>query len=191
MTSDENNNNNNNNNFSKINDKKKINYNLNAILDLINLRIIEILEKNAMTTFIEIARIVGTSDATVHLRIKKLQQSGIIKKFTILINDRLLGYKTLVFIGVRIKQQDPEKIVSELVSIDEVLEVHEIYNYFDILIKLRTKDLEHLREIVALKIKKIDGIEDLMVMNVLKTNKDEFNIPLAKEIENRKLIFFD
>ncbi len=187
MTSDDNNNN----NFSEINDKKKINYDLNRILDLINLRIIEILEKNAMTTFIEIARIVGTSDATVHLRIKKLQQSGIIKKFTILINNCLLGYRTLVFIGVRIKQQDPEKIVSELVSIDEVLEVHEIYSYFDILIKLRTKDLEHLREIVALKIKKIDGIEDLTVMNVLKTNKDELNISLDKEIENRKIIFFD
>jgi Lrp/AsnC family transcriptional regulator for asnA, asnC and gidA len=54
----------------------------NSILDYINLRITGILSKDSPTTFVEIAKQIGISDATVHLRVRRLVAAGIITKFT-------------------------------------------------------------------------------------------------------------
>ncbi len=170
-------------------DMDKRNYNFNEILDLVNLKILQILDKNSLTSFIEISKIIGISDATVHLRIKKMQQFGLIKKFTVFMNNYSLGFKILVFIGIKITS-DPERIIYRISKIEEVLEIHEIYNTFDLLIKLRTRSFDQLREIISSKIKNIEGIENITVLNVLKTHKEEFNCALEKEIDNKMLEYF-
>lgn len=169
--------------------KKRFNI-FNEIFDLVNLRIINLLEKNTLTPFIEIAKIIGISDTTVNLRIKKLQQIGLIKKFTISLDNNLLGYKILTYIGININSDKSEKILSSLEVIDEILEIHEIYDNFDILIKLRTRNLDDLREVIVQKIRKIEGIIDIKVMNVLRTKKEEQNISIEKEINKRMREFY-
>jgi Lrp/AsnC family transcriptional regulator for asnA, asnC and gidA len=169
--------------------KDKRNYNLNEILDLVNLKILQILDKNSLTPFIEISKIIGISDATVHLRIKKMQHFGLIKKFTVFLNNYSLGFRILVFIGIKITS-NPEQIISRIAKIEEVLEIHEIYNTFDLLIKLRTRSFDQLREIIALKIKNMQGIETDTVLNVIKTHKEEFNCSIENEIENKMIEYF-
>ena len=69
--------------------------NYNELLDHVNLQIIDILAKDSSTPFIEVARRIGISDATVHLRVRRLLAAGIITRFTISVDNNLLGYDIL------------------------------------------------------------------------------------------------
>ena len=72
-------------------------------LDDVDLQIMYILAKDSSTAFVEIAKQIGISDATVHLRVRKLIDKGIIRRFTLSLNNDLLGYDHLVFAGINIK----------------------------------------------------------------------------------------
>ena len=65
------------------------------LLDYLNLRIIDILGRDASRPFVEIAKELEISDATVHVRVRRLVAAGIIRKFTIATDSRLLGYDIL------------------------------------------------------------------------------------------------
>ena len=75
----------------------------NHILDDINLKIIDILGNDSSTPFVEIAKQIGISDATVHLRVRRLISEGIINKFTLAVDNNLLGYNHLAFMGVNVE----------------------------------------------------------------------------------------
>jgi Lrp/AsnC family transcriptional regulator, regulator for asnA, asnC and gidA len=78
--------------------------NSNIFLDDVNLQIIDILAKDSSTTFVEIAKQIGISDATVHLRVRRLIAAGIITKFTISVDNNLLGYDHLAFMRITLDQ---------------------------------------------------------------------------------------
>jgi DNA-binding MarR family transcriptional regulator len=61
-------------------------------IDDINLKIIDILNKDSSTPFVDVAKRIGVSDATVHMRVRRMIAAGIINKFTILVDNDLLGY---------------------------------------------------------------------------------------------------
>jgi DNA-binding Lrp family transcriptional regulator len=77
--------------------------NHNKILDGVNLQIIDILSKDSSMPFVDIAKRVGISDATVHLKVQKLSAAGIITKFTISVDNNLLGYGHIAFMRINIK----------------------------------------------------------------------------------------
>ena len=89
------------------------------MLDDINLRIIDILSKDSSTTFVEIAKQIGISDATVHLRVRRLIAAGIITKFTISVDNNLLGYDHLVFIRINLKPGFADQVTEELSNIEQ------------------------------------------------------------------------
>jgi Lrp/AsnC family transcriptional regulator for asnA, asnC and gidA len=105
--------------------------NNNIFLDDVNLQIIDILAKDSSMTFVEIAKQIGISDATVHLRVRRLIAAGIITKFTISVDNNLLGYDHLAFIGINIKPGLADQITEGLSNLEEVLEIHEMHNTFD------------------------------------------------------------
>jgi Lrp/AsnC family transcriptional regulator, regulator for asnA, asnC and gidA len=90
----------------------------NIFLDDVNLSIIDILVNDSSTTFIEIAKQIGISDATVHWRVKRLIAAGIITKFTISVDNNLLGYDHLAFVGINIKPGFADKTTEELCTRD-------------------------------------------------------------------------
>jgi DNA-binding Lrp family transcriptional regulator len=101
-------------------------------LDDVNLRIIDILGKDSSTTFVEIAKQIGISDATVHLRVRRLIAAGIITKFTISVDNNLLGYDHLAFMRINTKPGFTDQVTQDLSYIEEVLEIHEMHNRFDL-----------------------------------------------------------
>ena len=152
------------------------------LLDEVNLRILDILGRDASRPFVEIAKELEISDATVHIRVRRLLAAGILRKFTIATDNVLLGYDHLAFIGININQGSADEVIASLSQFDEILELHEIYGQFDLLLKIRAKSLEELREIVANKIGKVPQITEAELMTVLKTIKEEQMIPLKKDI---------
>ncbi len=159
-------------------------------LDYINYRILDVLSKNSSLPFVELAKQIGISDATIHTRVKKLLTLGVIKKFTIFVNNDLLGYDHLAFINLKIERGRTEETTNNLMKIDEILEIHEIYDKFDLLIKIRTKNLDNLRDIIVNKILSINYIKETELMTVLKTRKEEQMISLQKEMSEKTEEFF-
>ncbi len=153
----------------------------NIQLDYVNLKIIETLSKNSSTSFVEIAKEIGISDATVHMRVKRLIYHGIINKFTISVNHELMGYNILAFLGMNIKGIKQDEIIVMLKEVNEILEIHEIYGKYDLFLKIRTKNNEELRNLVK-KIKENPNVVEIEVINVLKTNKEDNNISFRDEI---------
>ena len=72
-------------------------------IDNFDVKIIDILKYDSSRPFVDIAKEIGISDASVHNRVKKMVAVGIINKFTINVNNNLLGYDHLVFIGIKTK----------------------------------------------------------------------------------------
>ena len=75
-------------------------------------------------------------------------------------------------------------------DIDEILEIHEIYDKFDLLIKIRSKNLDNLRDIIVNKILAINYVKETELMTVLRTRKEEQMISLQKEMSEKTEEFF-
>lgn len=154
------------------------------LLDEINLKIIDILARDASRPFVEIAKDLEISDATVHVRVRRLMTAGIIRRFTISIDSRLLGYDHLAFMGINMKEGSADEVTALLSQFDEILEIHEIHGRFDLLLKVRARNLEEIRDIVVNKIRRLPQITDAELMTVLKTIKEEQSVLLKRDISD-------
>ncbi len=152
------------------------------LLDEVNLRILDILGRDASRPFVDIAKELEISDATVHIRVKRLQAAGILRKFTITTDNVLLGYDHLAFVGINLSKGSGEEVLVALSQLDEILELHEMYGQFDLLVKIRSRNLEEMRDIIANKISNIPQITEAQSMMVLKTIKEEHTIALHRDI---------
>src|ERR671927_662953 len=157
-----------------------------GLIDDVNLQIIDILSKDSSTPFVEIAKRVGISDATVHLRVRRLIDEGIIRRFTLSLNNDRLGYDHLAFVGINIRPGFADQITEELSNLEEVLEIHEMHNRFDLFLKIRAKDLNHMRDIMENKFRILPNVLETELMAVLKTKKEEQMVSLSKDIEKGK-----
>ena len=155
------------------------------VLDEINLRIIDILIRDASRSFVEIAKELEISDATVHMRVRRLVAAGIIRKFTIATDSRLLGYDHLAFIGINIKEGSVDEVAARLSRFDEILEIHEMHGRFDMLLKIRARNFDQMRDIMVNKIRRIPQITEAELTTVLKTIKEEQSVSLRKDISDR------
>jgi Lrp/AsnC family transcriptional regulator, regulator for asnA, asnC and gidA len=155
------------------------------LLDNINLQIIDFLGRDSSTPFVEIAKHIGISDATVHIRVKRLIAAGIINKFTISVDNNRLGYDHLAFMGINVEPGFAEEITDDLSKVEEVLEIHEIHGRFDLLLKVRAKNLEQMREIVVNKIRILPHIIETELMTVLKSRKEEQMVSLKKDLSDK------
>ena len=158
----------------------------NNLLDDVNLRIIDILGKDSSMPFVEIAKQVGISDATVHLRVRRLISEGVINKFTLSLDNDLLGYDHLAFIGINIRPGCADQITEGLSDLEEVLETHEMHGRFDLFVKVRAKDLNHMRDIIENKIRVLSNILETELMTVLKTKKEDQIVSLNKNVLDNK-----
>jgi Lrp/AsnC family leucine-responsive transcriptional regulator len=106
---------------------------------------------------------------------------GIINKFTISVNNNLLGYDHLAFMGINVEPGFADEAVGQLSNLDEILEIHEMHGTFDLLLKIRAMDLDHMRDIVVNKIRKLPRILETELMTVLKTRKEEQTVSLKED----------
>jgi len=151
----------------------------------------DMLGRDSSTPFVEIAKQIGISDATVHIRVRRLISEGVINKFTISVDNDLLGYDHLAFIGINVQPGFADESIDGLSNLEEVLEIHEMHGTFDLLLKIRAKDLEQMRDVVENKIGKLPRILETELMTVLKTKKEEQIVSLKKDIgvhENRGIL---
>jgi len=142
-------------------------------LDAIDIKIIEKLCQDSSASLADIAQELGISASTVHKRINILKENNIIERFTILFDPMILNLKTVAFVGIELERdalmgQKKEDVLKGLSGIPNVMEIHETLAPFDLILKLRTKNVEKLRNIIT-NIAAIDGI--MATNTILTTNR--------------------
>lgn len=129
------------------------------LIDGLDKIIIRALMKDARKSINEIAKTAGISGAAVHQRLKKLENANLISGSQVIINPKVLGYKTLAFIGIYLDKaiRNPEA-VKQLEKIPEVIECHYTTGDWSILIKILCEDNQHLMNLLNHKIQTIEGV---------------------------------
>lgn len=131
-----------------------------ANLDPLDIKILEILSKNAKTPFLEIARICNVSGAAIHQHIQQLTSSGVIMGSVFLLSPEKIGLTTCALIGLRLGHNaNASEIVEELKNIPEIVECHYTSGIFPITIKVYTKDNADFLNLVQYKLLPLEGVE--------------------------------
>lgn len=129
------------------------------IIDGIDKIILRQLMKDARKPILEIARKVGISGAAIHQRLRKLEKSGLLAGSKFIIDPKVLGYRTMAFIGVYLERAaNNARAVRQLEDIPEVIECHYTTGNWSILIKILCKNNEDLMNLLNKKIQAIDGV---------------------------------
>ena len=130
-----------------------------VIIDGIDKVILKTLMQDARKPILAISKITGISGAAVHQRLKKLEKAEVISGSQIIINPKILGFKTVAFIGIFLDKamRNPEA-VNQLKNIPEVIECHYTTGNWSIFAKLLCKDNEHLMELLNKKIQSVEGV---------------------------------
>jgi len=132
----------------------------NYEIDNIDLKILNILSEDAKMPYTEVAKKVFVSGGTVHVRMKKMEEIGIIKGTTLKIDYSKLGYDITCFLGIYLEKSSLyDRVVSELKSIDEIATIRYTTGNYNIFCKIYCKDTQHLKDVLHDKIQKVDGIE--------------------------------
>jgi Lrp/AsnC family transcriptional regulator, regulator for asnA, asnC and gidA len=135
-------------------------------MDILDLKIVRCLTEDARCTYKYIAEQAGVSEATVKNRIDKLQEEGIIKKFTVIMDYHKLGRAIKAFIGLKVQ---PAKI-SEIVSvIEKNPDVHVLYRTsgdVDLLIEVIFEQMEDLNSFLERELA-LEGILGTVVTIVI------------------------
>ena len=128
-------------------------------IDGIDKIIIKNLLQDARTPIQVIASVAGISGAAVHQRLKKLEKANVISGSQIILNPKILGFKTVAFIGVYLDKaiRNPEA-VKQLKNIPEVIECHYTTGNWSIFAKLLCRDNEHLMELLNKNIQSVEGV---------------------------------
>ncbi len=128
-------------------------------LDGIDKIILKLLLQDARTPIQVLAKASGISGAAVHQRLKKLEKAEVVSGSKIILNPKVLGYKTVAFIGIYLDKamRNPEA-VKQLKNIQEVIECHYTTGNWSIFAKLLCRDNEHLMELLNKKIQSVEGV---------------------------------
>ncbi len=140
-------------------------------LDEVDRGIIEHLRENSRTTFVDIGKDLGVSDATVYNRVRRLLEAGVVKRFTVEVDEAALGRRVSGFVLVSVKPGAVNDVSKQLAEIEKVSEVHEIHGPEDLIVKVKARDLTKLRSVI-LKVRRIPNVAQTEFLPIFKTWKD-------------------
>ncbi|HLI46318.1 MAG TPA: Lrp/AsnC family transcriptional regulator [Geobacterales bacterium] len=148
-------------------------------IDKLDRLILRELEEDSRRPVKEIAKKIGIPATTLYSRLKKLESSGIIKNYTVIIDHAKLGMPVTAFIFASFSKTEgvsQREIVRQISKIPNIQEVHIITGDWDILIKAKHKDVESIGRFVVDELRGMKGIEKTLTCLVLHTAKEEANV---------------
>ena len=144
-------------------------------IDEVDRQILDILIDNTRIPFTDIAKKLLISPGTVHVRVKKMEDAGIIKGSSLNLDYNKLGYSFIAYVGIFLaKTQKTKSVLDQLNSIPNVTVAHITTGKFNIFCKVRARDTSHAKEIIF----SIDDIEGI--------SRTESMIALEESINDKK-----
>ena len=132
----------------------------NYQIDNIDRGILSELMINAKVPYTEIAKKLIVSAGTIHVRMKKMEEAGIVKNSRLHINYELLGFDLTAFLGIYLEKGSTyTDVIQQLNLIPEIVEAHYTTGVYSIFAKIRCKNTKHMRQILNEEIQPIKGIQ--------------------------------
>jgi Lrp/AsnC family transcriptional regulator for asnA, asnC and gidA len=129
-------------------------------IDQTDLAILRIMVRDADLSYAEIGKRVFVSGGTVHVRVAKMRQMGIIRGTKLDIDVAKLGWDITSYLGIYLdKSSLYDSVASQLAEIPEVINLHYTTGQYGIFAKIQCRDTGHLREVLHDKIQKVAGIQ--------------------------------
>ncbi|MBT0721836.1 transcriptional regulator AsnC [Tatumella sp. TA1] len=129
-------------------------------LDDLDRDILNVLLNQAKTPYAELAKMFGVSAGTIHVRVEKMRQSGVITGTHIAVDPRKLGFDVCCFIGIILKSaRDYPAALQKLEALDEVVGAWYTTGHYSVFIKVMCRSIDALQHVLVNKIQTIDEIQ--------------------------------
>ena len=151
-------------------------------LEKIDTQILSILQTNSNRTTKSIAEELGMTTSPIFERIKKLEKEGYIKKYVAVLNNKKIGLKQTVFIGITLQGHTRsylEKFVKEINNFPEIIECHRVSGNFDYLLKLVVEDIEAYESFIISKLTLLPYLGNVQSLITLSTGKETNEVDLS------------
>jgi len=129
-------------------------------LDDLDYQILNVLIKDSRISYLEIARQFHVSGGTIHVRMNKMQEMGLIKGTKLILDTSKLGYDVCCFIGIFLdKASSYPDVLEQLREIKEIVELHYTTGAYSVFIKVICKSIPNLQDLLMNKLQVISGIQ--------------------------------
>ena len=153
------------------------------MINEIDIKILNIIQQDARIANAEIARQIGLAPSAVLERLRKLEERGVIRRYTAEIDAAEVGFGITAFVFVRTNECG-DGTDQLLAQIPEVLEVHDVAGEDSYLLKVRAKNTEDLAKILREKFKALPNVLSTRTTVVLQTIKETIALPLDRISED-------
>jgi Lrp/AsnC family leucine-responsive transcriptional regulator len=150
-------------------------------LDATDRKILEILQANSNITNAQLAQEIGLSPAPTLERVKKLENSGILKSYHAVVDMASVGLGVCTFVTVSLKGHNKEniaKFITAIQKIEEVVECHHVTGQADFILKVVASDIPAYQNLMLEKVSNIEVVDNMQSTVILSTFKDSKVVPL-------------
>lgn len=137
------------------------------------MRILSELTRDASISVPHLSKKLNVNASVLYSRIKRLEKRSLIKKFTVIVNEGILGINVKATVGINRDPKLKEPIHSELLKVTEIRSLSEVTGRFDMIVSVSARTLEELHGVVIERIGKIEGIQNSETfVEMQRTEKD-------------------
>ena len=134
--------------------------NIDKSLDNLDLQIIQAMMQDAEVSYADLGKQFFVSGGTIHVRIKKLEELGIVKGKRLAVDLKVLGYDIIAFIGIYLEKSSMyDTVALALKNIPQVVRVNYTTGNYSMFVEIVCKDIQQLRFVLHDELQKIKGIE--------------------------------
>jgi Lrp/AsnC family leucine-responsive transcriptional regulator len=152
---------------------------IQTTLNRIDRKILKILQDDGRISYAELARRVGLSTTPCIERVKKMENSGLIKKYAAIVDPQQLGAGLIVFVQIRLDRTSAQtfsEFKQAVAGLDEVQECHLVTGSFDYLIKARMADMGTYRRFLEETLLAIPGVQASTSIVVMEVTKETMSV---------------
>lgn len=132
----------------------------NLNIDKLDLQIINEMMQNAEISYADLGKKLFVSGGTIHVRMKKLHEMGVVKGTKLQVNLKLIGYDVIAFIGIYLEKSSLyDSVAKELRKIPEIIRLNYTTGNYSIFAEIVCKDIQQLRRVLHDDLQKVKGIE--------------------------------
>jgi len=150
-------------------------------LDGTDRKILELLQTNSNITNAQLAQEIGLSPAPTLERVKKLENSEVIKSYHAVIDPAAVGMGVTTFVFVSLKghnKDNIERFIMAIKEIEEVIECHHVTGQADFILKIVAPDIPAYQKLMLEKVSNIEVVDNMQSTVILSTFKDSKVIPV-------------
>ncbi len=146
-------------------------------LDRTDLEILRRLQNEARVSFKRVADEIGVSEATVFVRVKKLQEHHVITGYRTIIDPKAVGKSVTAIILVRAMPRNFLGILDELKKIGDIYEIYDVTGQYSSILKIRVGSTDELSRLID-EVGNVEGVAGTETIIVLRTVKEEAGIKI-------------